>query len=66
MTTAQLQQRWVSDEEVARWRFDQLRLAGYDRRDADVLSERADVDLHQAVELLQRGCPCELAVSILL
>jgi hypothetical protein len=66
MTTAQLQQRWVSDDEVLRWRFEQLREAGYDRRDAEVLSSRADVDLHRAVEIVQRGCPHELATSILL
>jgi hypothetical protein len=66
MTTAQLQQRWVSDDEVLRWRFDQLREVGYDRRDAEVLSSRADVDLHRAVELIQRGCSHDLALSILL
>lgn len=66
MTTAQLQQRWVSDEEVVQWRFEQLRGAGYERRDADLLSSRADIDLHQAVELVRGGCPHELALSILL
>jgi hypothetical protein len=66
MTAAQLEQRWVSDEEVVRWRFEQLRQAGYDRSDADLLSGRADVDLHQAADLVARGCPHELAVSILL
>lgn len=66
MTTAQLEQRWVSDEEVIRWRFEQLHDAGYDRGDADLLSNRADIDLHRAVELVQRGCPHELALSILL
>jgi hypothetical protein len=66
MTTAQLQQRWVSDEEVIRCRCEQLRNAGYDRRDADLLSSRADIDLHRAVELVQRGCSHELALSILL
>jgi hypothetical protein len=65
MTTAQLQLRWVSDDEVLRWRFEQLREAGYDRHDAELLSSRADVDLHAAVELVERGCSHELAVAIL-
>ena len=66
MTTAQLQHRWVSDEEVIQWRCEQLRNAGYDRRDANLLATRADVDLHRAVELIQRGCSHDLALSILL
>jgi hypothetical protein len=51
---------------VAAWRAEQLELAGYGAAAAAELAERADVDLHVAVELLSRGCAPELAVKILL
>lgn len=38
--------------------------AGYDEESAVRLA-RSEVDLHTAVELLERGCPVELAVEIL-
>ena len=38
---------------------------GFAGDDAVVLAARPDVDLHQAIELVQRGCPLELAVRIL-
>jgi hypothetical protein len=66
MTAAQLEQRHVTEDEVLEWRFEQLVQVGYDRRHARLLSRRRDIDLHQAVELMQRGCPHELALSILL
>jgi hypothetical protein len=66
MTTAQLdEQREAKMEAVLGWRLEQLLLAGYDRRDAGQLARRTDVDLHQAVDLLGKGCPPKLAVAIL-
>ena len=66
MTTAQLdEQREAKIEAVLGWRLEQLLQAGYDRRDAGQLARRTDVDLHQAVDLLGKGCPPELAVAIL-
>ena len=64
----------VLDEEVALitidpvllWRLEQLEDAGYDTDDAFLLSECADVDLHEAVALLRAGCPSETALRILL
>jgi hypothetical protein len=53
-------------ELVERWRHDALARAGYDRESAAVLAASHDVDLHQAVDLLQRGCSIELALQILL
>lgn len=53
-------------EQVLRWRLEQLRRAGYDRRQAALLAERPDVDLHEAAGLLARGCPPETAIRILL
>ena len=56
----------VSVEPVRKWRLDQLAAAGYPQYDAQVLSERADVDLHRAVGLLLAGCPVDTALRILL
>ena len=66
MTTAQLdEQREAKMEAVLGWRLEQLLQAGYDRRDAGQLARRTDVDLHQAVDLLGKGCPPKLAAAIL-
>ena len=48
------------------WRTEELERAGYSRRAAGRLASRHDVDLHRAVDLLERGCSPELAVKILL
>jgi hypothetical protein len=53
-------------ERIERWRAEELRRAGYDPRSAAAIAARHDVDLHLAVALLERGCPLELAVQILL
>lgn len=66
MTTAELQKKRVTDEEVVAWRADQLRRAGCDPAGAEILARRGHVDLHEAVELLERGCPSHFALEILL
>ena len=53
------------DAQVTAWRFEQLRGAGYDEPTARYLSVRDEVDLHRAIELVESGCPLELAVRIL-
>ena len=53
-------------ERVVRWRAKELERAGYDQRQARELAARHDIDLHYAVELLQRGCSPQLALRILL
>jgi hypothetical protein len=53
-------------DRVERWRQDELERGGFAPRDAARLAPRTDVDLHRAVELLQRGCPQDLALKILL
>ncbi len=53
-------------ERVERWRAQALERAGYDQESAQELSSRLDIDLHDAIQLLERGCPAELAVQILL
>jgi len=52
-------------ERVERWRAAELERAGYHPEAAFELALRFDVDLHAAVELVERGCPSELALQIL-
>jgi hypothetical protein len=51
--------------EVVAWRRSQLVAAGFDPVLADVLAARCSVDLHALIELVERGCPPELAARIL-
>jgi hypothetical protein len=53
-------------DRIERWRAEELVRAGYGTRAAERLAARHDVDLHLAVGLLERGCPPELALKILL
>ena len=52
-------------ERVERWRAEALMRAGYDARAATELAGRQDVDLHSAIQLLESGCPADLALAIL-
>jgi hypothetical protein len=54
------------DEQLLFWRLDQLQQAGYSSRLAIQLAVRVDIDLHGATALLERGCPQETALRILL
>jgi hypothetical protein len=53
-------------ERIERWRAEELERAGYEPRAAGRLAVRHDIDLHFAVELLNRGCSPALALRILL
>ena len=53
-------------ERVERWRAEELMRAGYDPAGAADLAARLDIDLHRATGLLDRGCPPDLALRILL
>jgi hypothetical protein len=53
-------------ERIEHWRAEELKRAGFSPRAAGRLASRHDVDLHRAVELLERGCSPELALKILL
>jgi hypothetical protein len=53
-------------EIVEQWRLQALGRAGYDDEAAAVLAASHDVDLHRAIDLLERGCPPDLALQILL
>ena len=52
-------------ERVERWRTAELMRVGFAGDDAVALAARLEVDLHEAIELVQRGCPPELAFRIL-
>jgi hypothetical protein len=66
MTTAELLSARVTEDEVVAWRREQLRRAGCRRFEAEVLARERQVDLHEAVELLESGCPPKVALDILL
>jgi hypothetical protein len=65
MTAAELHQE-TEIERIERWRREELERAGYPSDAAAALAARHDVDLHAAVGLLERGCPPETALQILL
>jgi hypothetical protein len=52
-------------DRVERWRTAELMRVGFAGDDAVALAARLDVDLHEAIELVQRGCPPQLAFRIL-
>jgi hypothetical protein len=54
------------DAEVMRWRFEELRRAGFATEDALIVAADGRIDLHLATKLLRRGCPPETALRILL
>ena len=56
----------TESERIERWRAEELERAGYEPHSAAKIAVRNDIDLHQAVELLARGCPPDLALKILL
>jgi hypothetical protein len=50
---------------VRAWRREQLVVAGFDRERAQRLASDGRWDLHALLELVDRGCPPELAERIL-
>ena len=66
MTAAELLRQGATDDQVVAWRVEQLRRAGCRWFEAEILARRPSVDLHKAVELLERGCPSAIALKILL
>ena len=51
---------------VLRWRMNQLIRVGFSPPEATELAVRLDVNLHEALALVQDGCPPETASRILL
>ena len=66
MSAAEVQVRESELERIERWRTGELLRAGYDPAAASELALRLDVDLHEAIDLVLRGCPPDLALQILL
>ena len=66
MATAQSNEVDQREAEVLRWRFEELRRAGFETEDALIVASDAKIDLHQAVKLLRCGCPPQTALRILL
>lgn len=58
----------MENEELAilAWRMTVLDRAGYAEADVLVLACASEVDLHLAVDLVERGCPPATAARILL
>ena len=66
MTVAELdalEMPWL--EAVREWRLDALLRAGYELEDATEVAFHLDVDLHEAIDLVGRGCPSSTAVKIM-
>jgi hypothetical protein len=61
---AELRNR-VASRAVADWRREQLARSGFPRGLAARLASDPEYDLHRVIELVERGCPPELAVRIL-
>lgn len=56
--------RVETDPKAVQWRFDQLVRAGYTSDEAHALASNADIDLHEAVRLVTRGCATDVACRI--
>jgi len=50
---------------VVLWRASRLRDAGFSPQLADTLARDCAYDLHAVLELVDRGCPADLAARIL-
>jgi len=66
MPAAELDFSTDETELIQAWRVEALERAGYLPSEAAELAVRHDIDLHRAVSLLERGCPSDLALRILL
>lgn len=65
MPAAELHTVETELERIERWRGEMLERAGYAHAAAEELAARHDVDLHLAIDLVERGCPEEIALRIL-
>jgi hypothetical protein len=52
-------------DEVVRWRCERLVESGFAPPLATMIARNAHYDLHELIELVERGCQPELAVRIL-
>ena len=64
MTAAEVHEQ-TEMERIESWRLQELERAGYGHEAAAELAARHDVDLRGAIQLLERGCPPDVALQIL-
>jgi hypothetical protein len=55
----------AATDPVVLWRTSRLQEAGFSAHLADALARDCAYDLHAVLELVDRGCPAELAARIL-
>ena len=65
MPAAEVHEETTEIQRIEEWRAEELERAGFSPAHAAKLAARHDVDLHRAVELVQLGCPADLAFKIL-
>ena len=66
MTAAQFEALQVDEAaDVLAWRFDLLCRGGFDIEAAAVVASNVEVDLHDALALVRRGCEPQTAIRIL-
>ena len=51
-------------DRILAWRIERLRSSGFSVRLADSLARDRRYDLHSLLDLIDRGCPAELAARI--
>jgi hypothetical protein len=56
----------TESERVERWRTEELLRVGFDVETATLLAADFAVDLHTALDMVEHGCPPDLAARILL
>lgn len=59
----------VEQDEISRvleWRYTQLVHGGYGPSEATELATHVEIDLHEALDFLLRGCPPDIASRILI
>lgn len=67
MTAAQFEMLETPEAEaILRWRFESLVNTGFDAGSALILASHLEVDVREAGLLLERGCPPDVAVQIVL
>jgi hypothetical protein len=52
-------------QEIVAWRREQLAASGFPPSLADLIARDDRYDLHELIELAERGCPPDLAARIL-
>ncbi|HYZ20458.1 MAG TPA: hypothetical protein VE615_13000 [Gaiellaceae bacterium] len=66
LNDTQHRRRTPEERAIVSWRLDQLLRAGFALADARVVATHRQVDLHNALDLVRRGCPPATALRILL